>query len=349
MKTILKYSLILIVAATMASCNKPAKETAQAAENTNKTENVKVMELQPRKIARTVEYTATLQAWEEIHMVPASPGRIEKIHVEVGSRVAQGAVLVEMDRTQLHQAELQLRNLETDYRRLDTLRKAGSIAKQQYDQIKTQYDITKTNVEFLKQNTRLIAPFSGVIAGKYFESGEMYTGAPNTQAGKAAIITLVQMDRLKVIVPVTEKYFPLIKAGMNAGVVSDIYPDEKFSGKVTRIHPTIDPATRTFNVELQVANPGSKLRPGMFCRVSLDLDQVEATVLPSIAVLKMQGSNDRYLFVEKEGKAVRVPVTIGRRYDDMIEVFSDDLKAGDRIIISGQARLLHGVKVNVVQ
>jgi membrane fusion protein, multidrug efflux system len=349
MKTILKYSLILAVAATMASCNKPSKEADKAPQTSTKTENVKVMELQSRKIARTVEYTATLQAWEEIHMVPASPGRIEKIHVDVGSRVSQGAVLVEMDRTQLHQAELQLRNLETDYRRLDTLRMAGSVAKQQFDQIKTQYDITKTNVDFLKQNTRLVAPFSGIISGKYFESGEMYTGAPNTQVGKAAIVTLVQMDRLKVIVAVTERYFPLIKTGMVANVVSDIYPEQTFTGKVAKIYPTIDPGTRTFNIELQVANPGTKLRPGMFCRVSLDLDQVEATVLPSIAVLKMQGSNDRYLFIEVDGKAVRIPVTTGRRYDDMIEVFSDQLKTGDHVIVSGQARLLDGVKVTVVQ
>ena len=78
-----------------------------------------------------------------------------------------------------------------------------------------------------------------------------------------------------------------------------------------------------------------------------DLDEEEAILLPSMAVLKMQGSNDRYLFVDDNGVAKRITVTIGKRYDDNIEVFSDDLNPGDRVIISGQARLLDGVKIEV--
>jgi multidrug efflux pump subunit AcrA (membrane-fusion protein) len=70
-------------------------------------------------------------------------------------------------------------------------------------------------------------------------------------------------------------------------------------------------------------------------------------LLPSIAILKMQGSNERYLFVEKDGVAHRVGVTLGSRYDDLVEVNSEGLKEGDRIIISGQGRLLDGVKVKI--
>ena len=348
MKSMLKYGLLLITLAAV-SCSAPKKEKVDKKDNGKKVENVRVMELETRMIARNIEYTSTLQAFEEIHMAPATPGRIDNIYVEVGNRVSKGAVLVQMDRTQLIQAELQLISLQTDFHRLDTLRKVGSVSKQQYDQLKTQYDITKANVEFLQKNTKLVAPFSGVISGKYFESGEMYSGAPNPLVGKAAIISLVQIDRVKAIVPVSEKYFPLIKTGMVADVVSDIYPDKTFSGKIFRIHPTIDPGSRSFNIELVINNPAGLLRPGMFCRASLNVDRIEATVLPSIAVLKMQGSNDRYLFIEENGKAVRIPVTMGRRYDDMVEVTSDRLKKGDRVIVSGQARLLDGVKVKVVK
>jgi membrane fusion protein, multidrug efflux system len=86
----------------------------------------------------------------------------------------------------------------------------------------------------------------------------------------------------------------------------------------------------------------------MFCRVSFDLEQVEAIMLPAEAVLKMQGSNDRYLFTEKDGKAKRISVTIMNRYNDKVEVVSDELKEGDQVIINGQARLLDGVPVKVV-
>jgi len=253
-----------------------------------------------------------------------------------------------MDRTQLHQAEIQLKTVATDFNRLDTLQKVGSITQQQYDQVKAQYEIAKSSVDFLTENTRLKAPFSGVISGKYFEPGEMYSGVPIATVGKAAIISLVQIDRLKLIVSISETYYPQIKNGMNAEIKCDIYPGRTFPGRIFRVYPTIDPSSRTFNVEVETNNSNGILRPGMFCRVSFDLAEVDAVVLPAQTVLKMQGSNDRYLFIEKDGKAKRISVTLGNRYNDKVEVISNDLKPGDNVVISGQSRLLDGVDVKIV-
>ncbi|WP_372948705.1 efflux RND transporter periplasmic adaptor subunit [Mariniphaga sp.] len=352
MKQIKKLNAALILAIAVLSACTPKQEESSANQTDNSAENkevVRVMELQMQTVARSVEYPATLEPYEEVHLVPASPGRIEGIFAEVGDQVSSGKLLVQMDRTQLHQAEVQLKNLEVDFRRLDTLAKYGSVPQQQYDQLKTQYEVAKSNVEFLKENTQLLAPFSGVISGRYFEPGEMYSGAPNTQAGKAAVLSLVQINQLKALVPLSEKYFPQVKTGMETKIKVDIYPDRNFTGRIERIHPTIDATNRTFHAELKISNSERLLRPGMFARVTLDLDKEEAILMPSIAVLKMQGSNDRYLFVEENGIARRVAVTIGKRYDDSIEVFSDDLEPGDKVIISGQARLLDGVPVKVIQ
>ncbi len=337
--------------AVMMSCNQGGDKAAKAVQTdaTSKKEMVRVMELQYQEVARSIEYPASLEGFEEVHLAPASPGRIEAIYAEVGDRIAKGAALVQMDRTQLHQAEIQLKTVETDFKRLDTLAKVGSIAQQQYDQLKAQYEVAKSNVDFLRENTRLLAPFSGVISGRYFEAGELYSGAPNTQAGKAAVLSLVQIDRLKAMVSLSEKYFPLVRNGMEVAVLTDIYKDKAYTGRVYRIHPTIDPMNRTFNVEVQIDNREGLLRPGMFCRVTFDLDKEEAILLPSMAILKMQGSNERYLFVERSGIAERIGVTIGKRYDDDVEVFSDELKTGDRVIVSGQSRLVDGVAVEVVQ
>ena len=332
----------------MVACTGAEKKVDTASSTDSKKEVVKVMELQYQTVARSVEYPATLKAYEEVHLAPASPGRIEGIFAQVGDRVSKGTALVQMDRTQLHQAEIQLKNLELDFNRLDTLAKVGSIAMQQYDQLKTQYTVAKSNVEFLRDNTRLLAPFNGVVSGRYFEPGELYSGAPNTQAGKAAVLSIVQIDRLKAVVSLSEKYFPFVKTGMETNVVSDIYKERVFPGRVYRIYPTIDPLNRTFSIEVLVDNREGLLRPGMFSRVTFDLDEEKAVLLPSVAVLKMQGSNDRYLFIEKNGVAQRVAVTIGKRYDDDIEVFSDKLNPGDRIIVTGQARLVDGVSVQVV-
>lgn len=353
MKQIKKLTIAFTLAiAILSACTPKQQEgtaTNQAEESAVKSEPVKVMELQMQTVARSVEYPATLAAYDEVHLAPASPGRIEGIFADVGDRISKGDLLVQMDRTQLHQAEVQLKNLEVDFRRLDTLAKYGSVAQQQYDQLKTQYEVAKSNVEFLKENTRLVAPFNGVISGRYFEPGEMYSGAPNTQAGKAAVLSLVQISQLKALVPLSEKYFPQVKNGMETQIKVDIYPDQIFTGRIERIHPTIDPTNRTFNAELKISNSQGLLRPGMFVRVTLELDKEEAILMPSIAVLKMQGSNDRYIFVEENGIARRIAVTTGKRYDDNIEVFSDELETGDKIIISGQARLLDGVPVKVVQ
>ncbi|MCL1822131.1 MAG: efflux RND transporter periplasmic adaptor subunit [Prolixibacteraceae bacterium] len=346
MKQFLKTICVLAGAITIVACNSGEKKSASS-ETVKLKESVAVMELRYDTITRSVEYPATLKAFEEVHLAPASPGRIENIYVQVGDRVEKGKLLVQMDRTQLHQAEVQMATLGIDFRRLDTLSKVGSIAQQQYDQLKAQYDIAKSNVEFLRENTSLSAPFSGVISGRYFEPGELYSGTPNPQAGKAAILSIVQISQLKAMVALSEKYFPKVKLGMETHVSCDIYPEKTFQGKIFRIHPTIDPANRTFHVEILINNGENLLRPGMFTRATFDLDQEKAILLPSIAVLKLQGSNERYLFVDRNGVAERITVTIGKRYDDNIEVFSDDLKIGDRIIVKGQSRLVNGAEIEI--
>ncbi len=347
MKTF-NYIIILILLSATFACTGKKKESATQQIVAEKLEPVEVMPLEMKDISRDVEYTANLAAYEELHLAPASPGRIDKIEVEVGQRVRKGQVLVKMDQTQLRQAEIQLATLETDYRRLDTLRKLGSIAQQQFDQLRTQLEVLRKNVDFLRENTQLRAPFDGVVSGKYFENGEMYTGAPSAAVGKPAVISLVQINRLKAMLPVSEKYLPLVKRGMEAKVLSDVFAGETFTGKITNVYPTVDPMSRSFQIEATIENRNEMLRPGMFARVTLALDRDQAFLLPSIAVLKLQGSNDRYLFVEINGMARRVPVLIMKRYNDMVEVSGENLKPGDRVIVSGQARLLDGAKVKVL-
>jgi len=355
MRRNLYYSFILstAIAGCTAGDSGTGSETGAGTDITEVTaavnkQMVEVLMLEEQMISRTIEYTSSLIPFEENHMASSSPGRIEKIYVEIGDHVNKGDKLVQMDRTALHQASIQLKNVQTDFRRLDTLNKVGSISKQQYDQVKAQYDIARSNVEFLEENNLLKAPFEGMISGKYYEDGELYSGAPNTMAGKAAIVSIVQIDPLKVVVNISEKYFPMINMGMDAAVTCDIYPDNSFPGKVMRIHPTIDPATRSFIIEIEISNKEELLRPGMFSRVTMKLGEEMALVVPSVSVLKLQGSNERYMFLEENGIARRITVQIGKRFDDKLEIISDELRVGSRIIVTGQAKLLDGDKVTVV-
>jgi len=327
-----------------------SKVGKKAVENiTEENVPVKVYTLSQKLITRTLEFVTSFEPYEEVYLAPATPGRIEKIFVEPGDRVNKGDLLVKMDPTQYNQLLVQLKNLEVEFKRIDTLYKLNSVSKQQYDQIKTQYEVTKTNLEYLRDNVFLKAPFSGIIADKYYKDGELFTSAPNTTIGKPAIIYLVNINPLKAYVNVPEKYYPVVEKGLDVDVKADVYPDKIFKGKVNKRYPVIDQTTRTFKTEIYIPNNQGLLRPGMFGRVVMNSSLEKAIVVPAVAVLKLQGSNERFIFIEKNGIARRIVVQIGQRFDDEVEIISNELKEGDRVIISGQAKLIDGMKVRVIE
>jgi membrane fusion protein, multidrug efflux system len=353
----MKYlrTLSALVAGTLlfAACSSNGKNSASASSDPAAVTKdvvipVKTMAVSKTKIARTIDYTATILPFEEVNMAPSTPGRIDKIYVEVGDRVSRGDKLFLMDRTQLYQLELQLSSLQKDLDRIDTLLKSGSAKQQQYDQLKTQYDVLKTNVDFMKENTVMKSPFAGVVTGKYFENGEMYSGTPTTQSGRSAVVTVMQVNPLKVDVSISEQYYPLIKNRMKANIIADVYKNEVFTGSVFRIAPTINAITRSFNVEIELPNRNEMLKPGMFVRVSMDLGEVETFVVPANTVMIQEGTNQRFVFTAENGKATRIVVGIGKRFDDRLEIISDVLKVGDQLITEGQARLIAGDKIEIV-
>ena len=101
-------------------------------------------------------------------------------------------------------------------------------------------------------------------------------------------------------------------------------------------------------MELELPNKNDLLKPGMFVRVSMDLGEVETFVVPANTVLVQEGTNIRFVFVEKSKAAQRIEVTIGKRFDDQVEIISDNLKEGDKLVTEGQARLINGDKIDVV-
>lgn len=221
---------------------------------------VKVMKLEKRNIAKTLDYTATLQADEQVYYAPVSAGRIGKIYVEVGDRIKKGQLLVEMDPTNYQQAKVQLKNLETEYNRAVKLNETGSISKQAYDAAVTNYEVAKSNYDFLKENTKMLAPFDGIVTGKYFENGELYTGIATGGAAKPSIIAIEKINPLKAYVNLSEQYFLAVKKGTKVEFKCNIYPERIFEGTVNIVYPTIDPASRTFTVEVKIPNNDEAFR-----------------------------------------------------------------------------------------
>ena len=340
--------LSTIALSVLAGCS-GGKDNKAAQETTEEAIPVKVLTLEPTSIATTLDYTADLQADEEVYYAPSAAGRIEKIHVEVGDRIKEGQLLVEMDRTNLVQAEVELKNLETEYNRAVALNETGSISRQNYDAAVTQYEVAKANVEFLRENTQMLAPFDGIVTGKYYEDKELYTGAAAGGASKPSVISIQKINPLKAYVNLSEQYYLSVKKGMSVELKSNIYPDRVFEGKVSIVYPTIDPASRTFTVEVKIPNNDEALRPGMYGTINFFIGETSTLVVPAIAVLKLQGANDRYLFLNENGRAKRVGVTLGRRFDDKVEVFSDDTKPGAQLVIVGQGRLIDGSPLKITK
>lgn len=355
MKKIIIFCISAILALGTFSCAektageaKPSKESPVAVESLERIMPVKTMPIELTTIKRTVISTASLVAEEETYLAPAIPGKIRNIVVDVNDNVKKGQLLVKMDKSQLAQTKLQYANLKKDLARMDTLIQYGSITQQSYDQMKTQVNVTKTALKNLEENTELRAPYKGVITGKFFNDGENFSGAPNTQAGKAAIVSLVKMDVLKVYINLSESYLPLLEKGQIAKVKTDVYKNEIFEAKVFRIYPTINSATRTFTVELRMDNADYRLRPGMYSKVTLELGDREALLVPSIAVIKQTGTNSRYIFTHKNGVCSKAIVEIGERVDDRLELIPNGVQAGDELIWAGHINLMDGDKVEVI-
>lgn len=348
MKTNFVALLILSLIIVNAGCSSKKSGETDSTADTLKTENVKTAILKKEEIIRNIEYTSSLVAYEEVHLAPATAGRIKKYFVDVSDFVQQGQLLVQMDSTQYQQAQITMLSLETDFNRYDTLKKTGSIADQLYDQFKAKYDIAKSSFGFLLENTQLKAPFSGIISGKYFEDGEVYSGLPVAAVGKPAVLSIVQINNLKALVNVSSSYFPLVSLGMKADVISDLYPDITYKGVVTRIYPTIDNSTKTFVVELSIENEKLKLRPGMFAKIRINLGEGDAVLVPSITLIKQTGTNNMYVFINKDNKAIKKLVKTGTIIDDKTEII-EGLSEGDELIITGQNKLENNNPIKVIK
>ena len=339
MKRFTAIATVALVMGTIVGCGGETTDTANAVQ-TEKIEKVETLTLSKEMVARELELSSTLEGYESMSVAPSLTGKIEHIYVEVGSRVNKGQLLIRMDQNQLNTTRISLNSVQTEFNRVEALKESGSVSQQVYDQTKAQLDNLKQSESFLEENTFVKAQFSGVIAAKNYEDGELYAGTP--------ILTLTQINTLKAIINIPESYFPLVKKGMKVDVTSDIYPNEIFPATIEIVYPTIDAASHTFQAKVRIPNNSEKIRPGMFAKAKLAIGEVETMVVPYNAVLKLQGSNNRYIFLDRDGVAKRVDVVLGQRFDDRVEVISDEIKEGDKIVVVGQARLIDGIKLDVV-
>jgi len=340
MKTYNLFKLTPLVTLLLLFSSCGGKGTSRDSETTSQKRKVRVEEVRFVPVDQLASFTATVEADVKNNIAPAMGGRIRNIYVDVGSSVRKGQKLAVMDETNLSQQQTQLATLKRDYERYQELYKVGGISKQQLDQLESQIQVMETLINNLIENTTLISPINGVVSARNYDPGDVALQLP--------ILVVESINPVKVLINVSESYFTRVTKNMPAEIKADALGDKVFNGKVSVIYPTIDPISHTFPVEIKVDNPNQLLRPGMFARVTLNFGTEDHPVVSDMAVLKQTGADDRYVFVEKDGKAIYTKVELGVRINDKYEIVSG-LKEGDRVIVEGNVGLIDGTEVEVVE
>lgn len=332
---------VLFMASALGSCS-GGKEKQQVTKNQDETPKVEIEQVFSQEVPQTVEYTATVEAYKTNNISASAPNRIKKILVDVGSQVRQGQSVAVLDNAGAEQMKVRLDNAEREYNRAVKLLEIGGGTQQTVDQLKTELDAQRRQYANMMENTVLVSPISGVVTARNYDPGDMTSSLP--------ILTIEQLRPVKVMVNVSESEYPKVHNGMKVGIRLDVYGDEEFTGTVHLIHPTIDPATRTFTVEITIDNADERVRPGMFARVIMNFGVSSHVVVPDRAVVKQSGSGNKYVYVfnPSDSTVSYNRVELGQRLDNTYEVLSG-VDNDAYVVITGQTRLADGVKVDVIE
>lgn len=337
-KMLYRIPVITMAALLLVSCNSEKKD--QTTTQDQKVQ-VKVETVTSQDVEQTSEFTATVEASVTNKIAPQMAVRIDKVFAEVGDKVRKGQKLAQMDQSNLMQSKVQMENIEAEFKRLDELYKIGGVSKSQWEAQKTSLEIAKTSYRNLSENTQLLSPINGVVTARNYDSGDMFSmGTP--------IFVVEEIRPVKLLVNISETLFTQVKKGMPVDVKLDVYGDETFAGKVSLVYPSIDSQTRTFPVEITVANNDERVRPGMFARITINFGVKQNVVVPDLAIVKQSGSGDRYIYVYKDGKVSYNKVELGRRMGDKYELISG-VENGDQVVVTGQSRLNNGMEVEIVK
>jgi membrane fusion protein (multidrug efflux system) len=295
------------------------------------------------KVVESVPAVGTLRSNESVIIAPEIAGRISQLDVKEGEKIAAGTVIALLDQSvyqaQIAQIEASLALSKINYQRAtDLLQKNYGTAKSKDEAEEKlredQASLTLAEAQLAK--TRLAAPFDGVLGlrkvsiGQYLSPGD-------------AIVNLEQIDPLKVDFRVPEAYFAIVQVGQTIALDIDALPGKQFTGTVYAIDPLLDQNGRAIVIRARIPNPESRLKPGLFVRVSLIYATRDNTILvPEQSIVPI--GEKKFVFTVVDGKAKQVAIRTGERVKTMVEVV-EGLKPNDVVVTAGQIKIRDGAAV----
>jgi RND family efflux transporter MFP subunit len=369
----LAIALLSVATVVTLGCKKGSE-----AETGEKAKPVRVEPVGRADITDVISYPATLRAHNEVRIFSTIPDRILDFPLEDGDEIKRGdrIALIKRDgmdkglanmAAQLDGVDAQISNIESELERTRGLLDAGAVATSAFDRLETQYktltaqrrslDAARGQLAVTAGNAYITSPIDGVIAGKMLERGDM-------AAPQIPLCRVLGVDRLKVDVRLVESDVAKVHVGQDVVLHVDAHPGRPFQGKVTRVLPYMDPATRTNGVEITLDNaPDPKtgqraLKPGMFGKAEIVVAERKGVIVapePALLldndVLAKQKPGEvirKAMVVDAEGIARQRIVRCGARKGALFQVL-DGLSEGDRIVIRGQHGLQDGQRVEIVE
>ncbi|MGQ0723528.1 MAG: efflux RND transporter periplasmic adaptor subunit [Candidatus Eiseniibacteriota bacterium] len=298
-------------------------------------------------IADVFETVGGLEAGEAVHVVSEIDAAVISLPFREGDRVGKGALLAQLDDAELAadlaRAEALRDQAKSMADRVKSVVEQGAAAPQDWDDAEADLRVAEANADLARARlakTRITAPFSGVVGAREVSPGAFL------RAG-SRITDLAQLDELKVVFAVPERYAADLHRGREVTVSTTAYPGYELSGKIDVVDPTLDPATRSVRVIARMENPEQRFRPGMSANVRSVLAAREsALTVPSEAVFA-EGAEFLVYVVQEDGTVARTPIQLGIRLTGSVEVVQG-LTEGQLVVRAGHQKLYPGAKVMAV-
>ena len=293
-------------------------------------------------------------------------GYLRKWYFDIGAHVRKGQLMAtietpEVDQ-QLQQAQADLKVSQANVNlanitsaRYQNLLKSNSVSKQETDQAMGDAEAKQASLEASMASVRrlqqlqsfenIYAPYNGIVTARNTDIGDLITGGSSSSAAGRPLFQLAEPGTLRVFVAVPEIYTPFVRTGGTATLTADEYPGQTFEGNIARNASAIDPATRTLNVEVDVANPTGKLLPGAYLTVHFKVPTTGSnlTIPSNTLIFRAQGMQ---VGVVRDGKAQLVPVRIAADHGATVEVASG-LTREDAVILDPSDSMVSGMPVKV--
>ncbi len=307
--------------------------------------SVEVAKVTTQKLAKSITAVGSLRSDESIVVRPEVAGRIAEILFREGQRVERGATLIKIDasvqRAELEQAKANLSLNQSKLDRALDLQKKGFISSQAREEAENNFRVAQAAFDLASARLTKLdikAPFSGLVGLRLVSVGDYVKDGQD-------IVNLEEVDPLKVDFKVPEIYLKQVAVGQSLQINLDAFPDQIYPGNVYAINPLVDANGRSIVIRATVKNPRAVLRPGMFARVRLLLNEDrDSLVVPEQALIPV--GDDKFVYKVVDSRALRVKVEVGQRRDGKAEIIQG-LAASDVIVTAGQTKVRDGVAVRV--